>query len=802
MNERIARMKEKLQVTKFPLCIERLKISMETLKETEGLPTILQRAKVNAAVLDKLPIYIDEDELIVGAGASKPFGIEMEYEYGVWTPEEVESLKSERYTIEPEDEKELYQLLEAYGTGKAPSKTLMEAEGEVLGQNERLWKFMKSGVILAPWKSRTGGSGGGYAQSGLGLGPGFDLFCIDYSIILEKGARAVIDEAKECLENARYHDADCIERKRYWESVIIVFEAWIRLANRYAALAEEMAAETSDESRKAELIDIAARCRRVPEYPAESFRDAVQAFWFTFLMVLPSPTASMGRLDQYLYPTFKKDKEAGKITDEEALELLEMIRIKDFQMNRVSGKANREKNSGMAKWHNATIGGVKSDGADASNELTRLIIEAAMDLQIPHHTITLRIHDNTPRDLLILALKCVRTGIGMPALVGDESYINYFLSNGVSVEDAREYVMCGCLDGSVPGVTRGQSGNGFNFGAAYDIFLHNGWSPFSKEQVGIDTGDIREFETFDEHKEKFYDELAYFIEMAAERGSVAVLAYGDVCPNPFRSALMKDGVKAGKEMMKRHFEPFDDSSRLVATGAINIADSLTAVKKLVYEQKKYTMAQLIEALDANWQGYEDMRQDFLAAPKYGNNIDEADQMAADLYSFYAHEVWKHETPTGGRTIANAISIAAHQPAGMITGALPEGRFAHEILADGSISPVQGCDCRGPLAVFQSGMKINQDEYAATLLNMKFLPDTLKTDDDLGKLADAIMVYLTNGGKHVQFNVVDSETLKDAKTHPEKHSDLIVRVAGYSAYFTVLSKGLQDEIISRTAQEEI
>lgn len=799
MTDRIERMKKRLEVTKFPLCIERLKISMDELKRSEGLPTILQRARVNAAVLDRLPIHINDDELIVGDGASKPFGIEMEYEYGVWTKEEVESLKSERYTIDPEDEETLYELLKDYGCGKAPSRTLTEAESEVLGEDERMWNYVSCGVNLPPWNSRKGDMGGGCAQSGLGLGPGFDLFCIDYRIILEKGARSVIDEAKKCLANATYHDGRCIERKRYWETVVIIFEAWVRFANRYADLAGQMAETEADPVRKAELLDISARCRRVPEFPAENFRDAVQAFWFTFLMVLPSPTASMGRLDQFLYPMYKKDKEIGAITDEEVLELLETIRIKDFQMNRVSGKANREKNSGMAKWHNATIGGVKSDGSDAANELTSLVMLAAKDLRIPHHTCTLRVHENTSIDLIVEGLKTVRVGVGMPAFVSDKSYINFFESKNCAVEDAREYVMCGCLDPSIPGVTRGQTGNGFNIAKVYDIFLHSGYSSLSKRHVGFDVGDVKCIPTFEEHKAKFYEMVAHFVKECAERTSISFLAYKQICPNPFRSALMKDGVSCGQEMMDRTFLPFEDGCRIVFTGGINVADSLVAVKKLVYDEKKYTMGQLLEALDANWVGFEDMRKDFVNAPKYGNDINEADEMAADLYHFFVEEVEKHDTPAGGKMITNAISIAAHQPGGMVTGALPDGKYDRQILADGSISPVQGKDCCGPLAVFRSGMKINQDEFAATLLNMKFPPNSLKTEEDLKKLASAIKAYLTHGGKHVQFTVVDPETLEDAIVHPEDHKDLIVRVAGYSAYFTVLSKGLQKEVMDRTTQ---
>ena len=383
MRERVKRMKERLRISKYPLCVEQFRLANESLEQTAGEPMLLRRAKLHAHVLDNITIFIEEDDLLCGSGASKPFGLEMQYEYGVWTKDEVESLKSEVYTISPEDEEELYRLNDRFARNSLNSN-LVETMGKSLGMNERLWPFMRSGTILPPWKDKQGGSGGGFAMTGYGLGPGFSLVCVDYERILEGGAQGVIDEAKECLANLRYYEADSIEKRNYWEAVVIVFEAWIRFAERFADLAQRQAAECTESGRRKELLEMAAICRRVPRYPAENFREALQAFWFTFLMVCPSPTSTAGRFDQYMYPYYEKDIREGCITRDDVLELLEIMRCKVMKINRVSGKANRAKNAGMAKWYNWTIGGQKADGSDATNELSYLLLEAALDTHLPH----------------------------------------------------------------------------------------------------------------------------------------------------------------------------------------------------------------------------------------------------------------------------------------------------------------------------------------------------------------------------------------------------------------------------------
>lgn len=801
MTERVKRMKESLRVNKYPLCVEQFRLANESLDVTVGEPMLLRRSKLHAHVLDNITIFIEPDDLLCGSGASKPFGLEMQYEYGVWTKDEVESLKSEIYDISPEDEEELYRLNERFA-GNALNTNLVEAMGKSLGENERLWPFMKSGAILPPWKDKKGGSGGGFAMSGYGLGPGFSLVCVDFAKILNEGARSVIEEAKECLKELRYDSADAIEKRNFWEGVVIVFEAWVRFAGRYADLAEQMAQEETDPTRKAELLEMARICRKVPYEPAETFREAMQSFWFTFLMVCPSPTSTAGRFDQYMYPFYKKDIESGVITDDEVLELLEIMRCKVMKINRVSGKANRAKNAGMAKWYNWTIGGQKADGSDATNELSYLLLEAAKETHLPHHTVTVRVHEGTPEKLMLKALECVKSGIGMPAFVSDQSYINFFTAqretNRLTVEEARDWCCTGCVDGNVPAITRTQVVVFFIIPQAMDIAMHNGFCRYTNEMVGKPLGDVTGMTDFETFKAAVYDEIRYLMSMGNERINVEMIAEKELFPDVFRSALMKDGVKEGKDMFSRRFK-FENGSCMGAVGGVNAGNALYAIKKLVFDEKKYTMAQLLEALDADWVGHEDMQKDFKAVPKYGNAIKEVDDLVAEVYQLYADTCMSLPSAYGDSLKPNAISISAHQPGGAVTGATADGRKGGEILADASLSPDHGQDVCGPLAVFRSAMEVNQDPYQGTLMNMKFHPSNMKTEEDLHKLGAMIKTYLTHGGKHVQFNIVDRAEMEDAKVHPEEHPELVVRVAGYSAYFTRLPESIQNEVIERTSQ---
>ncbi len=774
-----------------PICIEKLRIAVETMAATEGEPMILRRAKVFAGVLERIPIFIEDGERIVGNAASKPMGLEIDPEYFIWSQEEIDALKKEGFTITPDDEREL-QVMNA----NSRVRTLIGSMSDVVAHNERLLNFLRLGIILPPWKNATEGGGGGYAQSGLGLGPGFFLMAIDFARVLNGGLNSIIAEAQRELEQIRHLGGDSVAKIRYLEAAILMHRAVIGFAHRFADLAADMAEREIHPERKGELTRIAERCRRVPAEPARTFHEALQSFWFIFLMITPSSTAAAGRFDQYMYPFYQADKAAGRITESEALELLKCLRVKDMQLNRISGERNRKKNAGLAKWHNWTIGGVTCDGKDASNELTYLLLEAAKETGLPHHTLTLRVHEGTPERLMIKALEVVKTGIGMPAFVGDKSYISFFTRYGIPVEEAREYVLTGCLDANLPGKSRTVAVGMFVVPLVFDIFLHNGVDPSTGSKVGIETGDWEGFKNYGEFIAAFKKQLRYFMELAAEKDNIEVLIERELFPDAFRSSLMADGIAVGKDLLNRTM-PFENGAVLNPVGMINVADSLAVVKKLVFEDQKVSMHELKSALAADWRGYEDLRKMCLAVPKYGNGNSFVDSIAADLYAFWAATANELPTVFGSTHKATAISITSHQPGGALTGATPDGRYAHEICADGTVSPMQGRDTHGPTAVIRSALQIDQNPFQATLMNMKFHPSALHTEEDLKKLAALLKTYFNNGGKHIQFNVVTRETLLAAQTHPDKYRDLVVRVAGYSAYFTQLNQAMQNEVIART-----
>ena len=791
MNNRLQRLAANVVIDRYPICIEKLKIVLETLQASQGEPQILRRAKCLEAVLDRMPIFIEAGELIVGNGASQPMGIEIDAEYSNWSQEEIDLLKADGFTIAPEDELALQALYQRY-----TPRTMVKAVGEIVGDDERLWPFMQSGVVLPPWTSKTGGSGGGYAQSGLGLGPGFYLMGVDIPGVIRFGLNKLIAEAESELAALRYTDSDAPAKSAYLKSVILANKALVRYSQRFAQLAADLAQIEQDPQRQRELQNIAEICQRVPAYPAASFREGLQAFWFLFLVLNPSPTAAAGRFDQYMDPLYQRDLAAGRITRDEAVELLACLRLKDMQLNRVSGASNRKKNAGLAKWHNWTIGGQTPDGRDATKDMTYLVLEAAQAAQVPHHTITLRVHAGTPEALMLKALEVVRSGLGMPAFVGDPSYIQYFVGNGVPIEDARDYILTGCLDANLPGKSRTAAIGMFIVPLVLDIFLHDGIDHKTGLRVGPETGDLNRLQTYEEFLAAFKQHLTHFMALAAEKNNIELAVLRESFPDPLRSALMHDGIKVGKDVLNRTM-PFENGAVLNPVGMINVADSLAAVKSLVYEQGKYSLAELRQALDANWEGHQALREACLAVPKFGNGKDYVDQIARDLYQFWAETTLTFTTLYGAVHQPTAISITSHQPGGALTGATPDGRGAKEIFADGTMSPMQGADTLGPTRSLGSAMAIDQDPYQATLLNMKLHPSALKSDNDLRKVSALIRTYFSQGGKHVQFNVVNRETLVDAQVRPEKHRHLAVRVAGYSAYFVQLGKGMQDEVIKRT-----
>ncbi|MBN2062365.1 MAG: formate C-acetyltransferase [Deltaproteobacteria bacterium] len=794
MNERVKRLMAKLDVKEFPICSEKARLVVESLRRTEGEPQIVRRAKATAHFLDNRTIFIEDDEVIVGNVAAKPMGMEAGTMGPAWPKEDLESLRAAGLTLSEEDEVVLRSLDDYW---REKGRTLDERQGQFY-DDERMWPFIRAGILCPPWKKKNEGRGQGSAGVGWGLGLAYTLIVVDFAKVLNEGLNKIIDDARTELRALRYFSAEEVKKNDFLESVIISLLSIVRIAERFAAMAEKMASSENDLNRKEELVRISEICRRVPGTPALNFREAIQSFWFIFLMTLGGASPG-GRFDQFMYPFYKNDIEKGRITDEEVMELLECLRIKVMQYNFIGGgKLQREKWSGMARWHNFVIGGVTPEGEDATNPLSYLILEAARECRTPHHTITVRVHEKTPETLMLKALEVVKLGMGMPAFVGDKSYIGYLIDQGVPLKDARNYALSGCLDVNLPGKSRTSAIGMFIVPRVLEIFLNNGFDPLLGIQLGPKTGKFEEFTSFHELMASFKRQLKHFMSLAAEEHNILLRAHAELFPDAVHSALMHDAIKVGRDVLNRVM-PFENGSVLNLVGMVNVADSMAAIKKLVFDEKKISLMELKAALDANWEGEKNarIRKMCVEAPKYGNGIPEVDEILAELFQFWADTALSFPTSWGGTIKPTGISITAHAPGGALTGATPDGRIAGETLADGTLSPAQGRDTRGPTAVIRSAMTVNQRAFQATLLNMKFDPSALKTEGDLKKLSMLIRTYFSQGGKHIQFNVIDKSTLLDSQRRPEKYRNLIVRVAGYSAYFVSLDRSVQDEIIART-----
>jgi pyruvate-formate lyase len=468
--------------------------------------------------------------------------------------------------------------------------------------------------------------------------------------------------------------------------------------------------------------------------------------------------------------------------------------------------AKRKQHAGFAKWRNMTIGGVTPEGKDASNELSYLVLEAANRLRTPHHTITLRVHPGTPEDLMVKALEVVKTGIGMPALALDQSFLDYMTSGGIPMEEARDYHLCGCVDPAIPGKASFLAGSFFVVPKVLEIFVNNGSDPRTGLKAVPLPRNAEDYETFDEFYAGFKETLGHFISLWHEHGFLTKWNTGDVhsyydAVEVIDTVLMADGIAVGTPISKRKaVPPYDFRASMIPVGAINAADSLMAIKQLVFDEESVTMATLKEAMSRDWEGHEALRKRCLHAPKYGNDIDEVDLLVRDLYAFLIDEEAGYTNPgrpIGGKTRGlGGASISSMFAGGTIIGATPDGRYAGTTLSDGTASPSQGQDTKGPTAMLRSAAKLDQAACSSTLLNMKLHPSSVTSREDLKKLGSLIKTYAEMGGKWIQFNVVGNEELLEAQKTPEKYRDLIVRVAGYSAYFTDLSKGVQDDIIRR------
>lgn len=757
------------------LDIQRSRLLTESYRETEGQPMVIRRAKGLEKVLDNMDIYIQEWERIVGNNVSTPeglyFGIDMNWRSvkRVVSGEEGESL------LDEDGRRELSELVE-YWKGRCMSDIQQETyTGEVL----KYWRY-EGTFLWTHWS---------------------ELGIPNYEKIFRIGLRGIIQEAQKRLKEIdRLVPLDYIEQKEFLQAVVIALEAVIAFAHRYSEMAQHMADEASDPDEKKRLRGIVETCRWVPENPPRSLVEALQSFFFIHIVrYLEYSTLGIGvRFDKIFGSYYENDLREGKITRREALELLQLLWVKFNELGLVYSPMLTAIYGGVASLQAITIGGVGDDGKDVTNEITYLVLEAARSMKTLEPSIALRYHDETPDKLLSEAIDVIRTGLGYPSLFNDKSILPLLEKWKVPREDARDYAITGCVYLELPGknIARRAYG-GVVLPKCLWWALHRGINPETGEQWGAPTPDPRTFQSADDLMHAYLEQVRFFFGKLNKIENTSRSLYERYLPRPFYSALLDGCIERGKDCRSWAY-PSSAHDICIIIGPTNVADSITAIRKVVFEDKRITMDQLLKALDANWEGFEEIRQMMIQAPKYGNDDDYADEIAVQVHHKTSEVMAQFTDRFGNPCRGDGSGVSATYGVAFNTPATPDGRRNGEAFADATLSPIQHMDEKGPTAVLKSAAKIDTTETYNHLLNQKFLPAALE-----GDMKGVFISYLRSWGdlgiSHVQFNVVDKKTLVDAQENPEDYKDLIVRVAGYSAYFVDLSRGLQDTIIARTEQ---
>ena len=807
----------------------RAKLITESYKETEGEPIITRRAKAFVHILHNIPIIIRDNELIVGSSTIAPRGCQTFPEFSYeWLEAELDTVATrtaDPFEIAEETKAELKEA-DKYWKGKTTS--------------ELATSYMAPEAIKAIEHNIF--TPGNYFYNGVGH------VTVKYWEVLETGFEGIMEKAQKELDGCSVGDGNYARKSHFLEAVILSCKAVIDYAGRYAKLAQEMAAQTSDPVRKQELFVIAENCSRVPAKGAQNFYEACQSFWFVqqlLQMESSGHSISPGRFDQYMYPYYKKDMEAGTITREFAQELMDCIWVKLNDLNKCRDAASAEGFAGYSLFQNLIAGGQNKEGEDVTNDLSVMCIQASMHVHLPAPSLSVRVWNGSPHEFLIKAAELTRTGIGLPAYYNDEVIIPALQNRGLSLEDAREYNIIGCVEPQKAGKTEGwHDAAFFNMCRPLELVFSNGMD--KGEMVGIPTGDVTQMKTFDEFFDAYKKQMEYCISLLVNADNAIDVAHAERCPLPFLSCMIDDCLKEGKSVQEGG--AVYNFTGPQGFGIANMADGLFAIRKLVYEDKKVSMKELKEALAWNYdkgldaQSAGDMTEMIMKAmqkagrnvdastaegllktfmgmkpgeqktqrfkeihdmidevPKFGNDIPEVDYFAREVAYTYSKPLQKYNNPRGGKFQAGLYPVSANVPLGGQTGATPDGRYAHTPVADG-VSPSAGKDVKGPTAAATSVSRLDHFIVSnGTLFNQKFHPSALSGREGLEKFVALIRGYFDQKGMHMQFNVVDRQTLLDAQEHPEKYKHLVVRVAGYSALFTTLSRSLQDDIIRRTEQ---
>ncbi len=828
---RISRLVDHLFLKMPEIEADRAVLVTESYRATEGLPTVLRRSAAFMHIMRHIPIVIRPDELIVGSNSLAPRGCQTFPEYSYeWLEGELDTVATR--SADPfyisEETKARLRAIYSYWKGKTNSdlaKSLMAPEAYEA--------FVTHGMYTP----------GNYFYNGIGH------ICVNYGKVMSVGYAGIRREAADALSRLSVADGDYAARRAFLLAVMESCDAAVVYANRYAELAEKMAAEEASPIRKKELLKIAATCRRVPEKPATSFYEACQTFWFIQSLLQTEGSGhsiSPGRFDIYMYPYYKHDIDAGVMTNEEAQELIDCLYVKLNDLNKVRDAASSEGFAGYGLFQNLIVGGQDEKGFDTTNELSFMCIEASMHVGLPQPSLSIRVHNGSPEPLLLKAAALTRTGMGIPAYYNDEVIIPALMARGLTLEEARDYCIIGCVEPQKPCKTDGwHDAAFFNMCRPVELVFSSGVD--RGKQIGPRTGDVTEMTSFHEFYDAYKAQEAHMIKLLVNAINAIDTAHATRVPLPFEASMVDDCIQNGKTVEEggAHF----NFTGPQGFGIANMTDGLIAIRELVFKKKLVTMAEFKEALANNFgEGlsgsgaenltreiaeklsasgitvtddtirviykevttgghiseekrarYREIRALIDTCPKYGNDDEKADLFARDVAYTYTKEVEKYKNPRGGLYQAGLYPVSANVPLGAQTGATPDGRLAFTPLADG-VGPASGRDIEGPTATANSVAKLDHAIASnGTLLNQKFHPSALAGMEGLKKFIALIRAYFDQMGMHVQFNVVTRETLLDAQKNPDKYKTLVVRVAGYSALFTTLSRSLQDDIINRTEQ---
>lgn len=837
--ERVVRLKNMILQAKSYVECERAVLATEAYKENEQLSAIMRRARVVEKIFNELPVTIRQDELIVGAVTINPRSTEIcpEFSYD-WVEKEFHTMEhrvADPFIIPKKTADDLHETFKYW-----PGKTTSSLAASYMSQGTK--ESMASGVFTV----------GNYFYGGVGH------VSVDYGKILKIGFRGIINLVTRQLENLDRSEPGYIKKEQFYNAVIISYQAAINFAHRYAQEATRLARLESNPVRKRELEQIAQNCQRVPENGASNFWEACQTFWFLQSMLQIESSGhsiSPGRFDQYMYPYLAADTSISK---EFAQELVDCCWIKLNDINKTRDEISAQAFAGYAVFQNLCVGGQTEDGRDATNLLTWMCMEATAHVRLPQPSFSIRVWQGTPDEFLFRACELVRMGLGVPAMYNDEVIIPALQNRGVSLHDARDYCIIGCVEPQAPHRTEGwHDAAFFNVAKVLEITLNNGRA--GGKQLGPVTGEMTGYASIDDFFTAFKKQMAHFVHQLVEACNSVDIAHGERCPLPFLSALVDDCIGRGKSLQEGG--AIYNFTGPQAFGIADTGDSVYAIQKQVFEDRKLSLDELKSALDANFghatgsvphaagvksslseqeihemvkriidqhgsldpaaiknevyrqlasgtpstladnsSRFEEIRHILANSPCFGNDIDEVDLVARRCALIYCQEVEKYTNPRGGQFQAGIYPVSANVLFGKDVAALPDGRRAKEPLADG-VSPRQGKDTQGPTAAANSVAKL--DHFIAsngTLYNQKFLPSSLAGEQGLRHFSGLVRNYFDKKGMHVQFNVIDRKTLVEAQNNPQQHQDLVVRVAGYSAQFVVLAKEVQDDIISRTEQQ--